>query len=73
VHPITDKTPFIILGCDGIWDCITSKKCVKFFNERINQIDSFIPAVSELMDKIIAPELENCGGIGHDNMTCMII
>ncbi len=61
------------MGCDGIWDCITSKKCVLFFDERVNEEESFIPAVQELMDKIVAPELETCGGIGHDNMTCMVI
>ena len=27
VTEITDDTDFVILACDGIWDCITSQKC----------------------------------------------
>jgi len=28
VTDLTDETDFIVLACDGIWDCITSAKCI---------------------------------------------
>lgn len=31
--PITADTEFIILACDGIWDCMTSKVAVDFVHQ----------------------------------------
>ena len=48
---ISAKTPFVIIGCDGIWDCIDSQKCVEFFNERIDEdTGPYSELVGELMD-----------------------
>ena len=28
---------FIIVACDGIWDCVTNEQCVKKLNEYIKE------------------------------------
>lgn len=32
IRPISPNTEFIIIACDGIWDCMTSKQAVDFVN-----------------------------------------
>jgi serine/threonine protein phosphatase PrpC len=73
IHKIDNHTSFVIIGCDGIWDCISSKDCMAFFAKRISSEVDFKPIIGELMDSIIASEIENCRGKGNDNMTCIVI
>jgi serine/threonine protein phosphatase PrpC len=63
---------FIILGCDGIWDCLTNEKAVEFVRSRI---DKKTPTEigAEMLDEIISDDPRATQGIGGDNMTVMII
>lgn len=65
----------MVVGCDGIWDCISSQQGVDYFSRFAQDAPTakLSEAVGHLMDQIIAPDLENCKGIGHDNMTCLVI
>jgi len=63
---------FIILGCDGIWDCLTNEKAVEFVRTRIN--DKKLTEIgAEMLDTIISDDPRSTQGIGGDNMTVMII
>jgi len=69
---------FLIIACDGIWDCLTNEKAVDFVNERIEKIkndkdDKLSLIVESMFDTIIATDVAGSGGIGCDNMTCLII
>jgi protein phosphatase 1G len=66
-------TPFLILACDGIWDCLTSQESVDFVNELIKKRDKVSHVIEEMFDKIIATDVASSGGIGCDNMTCVIV
>ena len=63
---------FIILACDGIWDCLTNEQAVIYVRERI---DSKTPTEIgvEMLDEIVSIDPRMSQGIGGDNMTVMII
>ena len=63
---------FIILGCDGIWDCLTNENAVQYVLDRI---DTMTPTEigAEMLDEIISEDPRVTQGIGGDNMTIMII
>ena len=35
VHPINKDTKFLILACDGIWDCKSSQQTVDYFTKSL--------------------------------------
>jgi len=63
---------FVIIGCDGIWDCITNQDCVDFVCQRIDNTPLSDIGV-ELLDKIVSKDPRATQGIGGDNMTFLIV
>jgi serine/threonine protein phosphatase PrpC len=63
---------FIILGCDGIWDCLTNENAVKYVHDRIDT-KSPTEIGQEMLDAIVSEDPRVTQGIGGDNMTIMII
>ena len=63
---------FIIIGCDGIWDCLTNEEAVEFVRSRIDRLSPTEIGV-EMLDQIISTDPRMTQGIGGDNMTIMII
>jgi protein phosphatase 2C family protein 2/3 len=66
---------YIVMACDGIWDCVTNEECCEKVNKKHSEIHPK-PAetskiVESLFDEILAEETEV--GIGTDNMTCILI
>ena len=71
---ISERDEFLILACDGIWDCRTNQQAVDFVRARLAEGTKAISEISEeLFDAIISPDPQKTGGIGGDNMTCMIV
>lgn len=73
IEKLTSDAAFLVIACDGIWDCLTSQEAVNFVGDIIPKKDKLSKIVEEMFDKIIASDVASSGGIGCDNMTCVIV
>lgn len=67
-----DSDEFVVLACDGIWDCLTSQKCVECVRRGIYEKKSLTTISEEIMDLCCAPTSDG-SGIGCDNMSIVIV
>jgi serine/threonine protein phosphatase PrpC len=74
IHPNDD---FLIIACDGIWDCKTSQQCVDYFRKVIGDRKANEPrqkSIEKLFDDIVCDNPNtSTDGSGTDNMTCILV
>lgn len=68
----TNNDEFIVLACDGIWDCLTSQQVVDFVRRYIKEDKSLIEISELMMNTCLAPT-SGGSGIGCDNMSVCIV
>ena len=75
VVDFTNDMDFVIIGCDGIWDCLKNQEACDFVKERLkkNPDIKISKIIEEMLDSIVAKDLYNETGVGCDNMTCIVI
>lgn len=71
-HDLTDEDEFLVLACDGIWDCQSSQAVVEFVRRGIAAKQELDKICENMMDNCLASNSET-GGVGCDNMTMLII
>ncbi|WVZ77642.1 hypothetical protein U9M48_025487 [Paspalum notatum var. saurae] len=71
VVELCDDDDFVIVACDGIWDCMSSQQLVDFIHERINKERSLSAVCERVLDRCLAPS--TIGGDGCDNMTMILV
>eukprot|EP00308_Calcidiscus_leptoporus_P016900 CAMPEP_0119398654 /NCGR_PEP_ID=MMETSP1334-20130426/140955_1 /TAXON_ID=127549 /ORGANISM="Calcidiscus leptoporus, Strain RCC1130" /LENGTH=381 /DNA_ID=CAMNT_0007422523 /DNA_START=534 /DNA_END=1679 /DNA_ORIENTATION=- len=72
VHTISDGDDFIIIACDGIWDCLTNQQAVDFVRPLVDTVA--LDAIAErMLDHCLAADPRATQGIGGDNMTCVLV
>ncbi|KAL2204199.1 PP2C-domain-containing protein [Sarocladium strictum] len=71
-HELTDEDEFLVLACDGIWDCQSSQAVVEFVRRGIAAKQELEKICENMMDNCLASNSET-GGVGCDNMTMMVI
>ncbi|KAG5034154.1 hypothetical protein JHK87_009064 [Glycine soja] len=68
---LCDEDEFVVLACDGIWDCMSSQQLVDFVREQLH-LETKLSAVCEsVLDRCLAPS--TAGGEGCDNMTMIVV
>lgn len=69
---LSPNDEFLVLACDGIWDCATSQKVVGFIRRSIAEGQELEFICENFMNYCLA-DVNNMMGIGTDNMTIMIV
>ncbi|RWQ99687.1 serine/threonine protein phosphatase [Paecilomyces variotii] len=72
VHEVTDDDEFLVIACDGIWDCQSSQAVVEFVRRGIAAKQELHRICENMMDNCLASNSET-GGVGCDNMTMIVI
>ncbi|CAI9772320.1 unnamed protein product [Fraxinus pennsylvanica] len=62
---------FVVLACDGIWDCMSSQQLVDFIREELKSENKLSVVCERVLDRCLAPS--TAGGEGCDNMTMIIV
>jgi len=68
---LTNDDELLVIGCDGIWECLTNQQIAEFLHDKLQEGKSNSKAVEDLLDNILAPDTST--GIGCDNMTCILL
>ncbi|RCI09168.1 hypothetical protein L249_1507 [Ophiocordyceps polyrhachis-furcata BCC 54312] len=71
-HDLTPEDEFLVLACDGIWDCQSSQAVVEFVRRGIAAKQDLHKICENMMDNCLASNSET-GGVGCDNMTMVIV
>lgn len=72
IHDISSNDEFLVIACDGIWDCRSSQEVVEFVRRGIAAKQELSDICENIMNNCIS-SMANNSGIGCDNMTVMII
>jgi len=72
-HELTDEDEFLVLACDGIWDCLTSQQVVDIVRLKVSEGKELNEISEEICELCLAPDTSSGNGIGCDNMTVLII
>ncbi|KOH00041.1 Protein phosphatase 2C 2 [Saccharomyces pastorianus] len=67
-----DRDEFVILACDGIWDCLTSQDCVDLVHLGLQEGMTLNEISSRIIDVCCSPTTEGTG-IGCDNMSIVVV
>jgi len=62
VEKLTKDIDFMLIACDGIWDCLSSQKAVDFVKSDINKKDVKLEQIlAKMMDSILPKKIhESC-------------
>ena len=64
---------FIIMGCDGVWDCVKRQMLCEYIEKEIkeNPQSKLSDILATIFDKCISPFMGKV--LGTDNMSCIVI
>jgi serine/threonine protein phosphatase PrpC len=82
VVPIQANCEFVLLACDGLWDCMTSEEAIAWTHKNIykgrfqkgalKEAD-FVKGVEAIVDASCAEDIGASQGLGCDNITACLV
>jgi len=79
-HTITKEDEFMVVACDGIWNCMSSQEAVDFVREHITDAKQSLECSKTWLSDISGKLMDRCmaadtmgDGCGCDNMTAVIV
>ncbi|KAF5311694.1 hypothetical protein D9611_009416 [Ephemerocybe angulata] len=72
-HEISEDDEFLVIACDGIWDCLSNQQVVDFVRYQVAEGKSLEEIGQMMCDHCLAPDTSSGAGIGCDNMTVLIV
>ncbi|KAF1970472.1 PP2C-domain-containing protein [Bimuria novae-zelandiae CBS 107.79] len=72
IHDISEDDEFLVIACDGIWDCQSSQAVIEFVRRGIVAKQDLASICENMMDNCLASNSDT-GGVGCDNMTMIVI
>ncbi|KIL62948.1 hypothetical protein M378DRAFT_734992 [Amanita muscaria Koide BX008] len=72
-HEVTEEDEFLVLACDGIWDCLSSQQVVDIVRYEISKGKELGEITELICDHCLAPDEQAKDMIGCDNMTILIV
>ncbi|CAO3597023.1 unnamed protein product [Absidia cylindrospora] len=70
-YEVTPNDEFLVLACDGIWDCRSDQQVVDIIRYGLTLKKTLVQISEELMDTCLAES--NTASVGCDNMTLVIV
>lgn len=73
-RPRHESDSFLVIACDGIWDCLSNQQCVDKLTLKMKQNgdSGMVKCIEETFDEILAKCI-TADGKGTDNMTAILI
>lgn len=72
-----NQDEFMILACDGIWDCLTSEEAVIRVRRGLSELSpprgQITDVIETIFEEIVAKDILSSSGVGTDNMTCLVV
>ncbi|KAK9069833.1 hypothetical protein SSX86_010229 [Deinandra increscens subsp. villosa] len=67
---LCEDDDFLVIACDGIWDCMSNQQLVDFVREQLKTESKLSTICGKVFDRCLAP---TSGGEGCDNMTMILV
>ena len=64
---LSNDAAFLIIACDGIWDCLTSQEAVDLVGESLKKQEKVSAVIENMFDRIIASDVASSGGTKPQN------
>ncbi|PUU82628.1 phosphatase 2C-like domain-containing protein [Tuber borchii] len=72
IHEVSDDDEFLVIACDGIWDCKSSQAVIEFVRRGIAARQELHTICENMMDNCLAPSSDTYRG-SSDNMTMIVV
>eukprot|EP01134_Creolimax_fragrantissima_P006422 CFRG6422T1 len=72
-HPLNEDVEFMVVACDGIWECMTNQDVVTWVRDRLAISLPLTQICEDLMTRCLATDATSGPMYGCDNMTVCIV